>query len=145
MFQDKLRNDIDTWFYYNRPGFEPSREFIDNIINNELKDELVDLETGNMRIILSEYLRLNYGSLAFEIIQEVLGEDEFEEYRNFLDNLIPFVKQGDMEMLVNRVAQRRIIEKYGSELKDLLDNQPLYEEIREVIREVMKTWKKFDV
>ena len=145
MFQDKLRNDIDTWFYYNRPGFEPSREFIDNIINNELKDELVDLETGNMRIILSEYLRLNYGSLAFEIIQEVLGEDKFEEYRNFLDNLIPFVKQGDMEMLVNRVAQRRIIEKYGSELKDLLDNQPLYEEIREVIREVMKTWKEFDV
>ena len=50
-----------------------------------------------------------------------------------------------MEMLVNRVAQRRIIEKYGSELKDLLDNQPLYEEIREVIREVMKTWKEFDV
>ena len=98
-----------------------------------------------MRIILSEYLRLNYGSLAFEIIQEVLGEDEFEEYRNFLDNLIPFVKQGDMEMLVNRVAQRRIIEKYGSELKDLLDNQPLYEEIREVIREVMKTWNNFNV
>ena len=145
MFQDRLRNDIDTWFYYNRPGFEPSREFIDNIINNELKDELIDLETGNMRIILNKYLRLNYGSLAFEIIQKVLGEDEFEEYRNFLDNLIPFVKQGDMEMLVNRVAKRRIIEKYGSELKDLLDNQPLYEEIREVIREVMKTWKDFDV
>lgn len=137
---DRLRNDIDTWFYYNRPEFQPTREFIDNIIYNELKDEILDLEKGGMSIVLSEYLRLNYGNISYDIIQEVLSEDEFENFRKKLDETIPFLKQGEYESIINEVAKKRIVEKYGSELDDLLDNQPLYEEIRVILRERDKNW-----
>lgn len=136
----RLRNDIDTWFYENRPEFQPTEEFIDNIINNELKNEIIDLETGAMKMILSEYLRLNYGNISYDIILEVLSEDEFEDYRLILEDLVPFIKQGEMEVIINDVARKRIIEKYGSELSDLLDNQPLYEEIRVILRERAKKW-----
>lgn len=138
----KLKEEIDNWFYYNRPELQPTEEFLNNIVN-ELKDELINLETGEKHIILSEYLRLNYGNIAYEIVQEILLEEEFEPYRDILYawDTPPFMRQGDFETIAKKISENRITEKYGSTYEELLDNTPFYEELRVVIREVSERWK----
>lgn len=135
-----LKQIIDGWFYDNRPEFQPTDEFIENVYK-EIKDEVIDLDRDAMYIIVSEYLRLNYGNITYDIIQEVLSEDEFEEYRKKINDTIPFIAQGEREAIVKEVAKERIVEKYGSSHNELIDNQPLYEEIRTILRKRDKEWE----
>lgn len=133
MTTEKLQQLIDNWLYYNRPELQPTDEFTDGILN-ELKDELYDLNNQQAEVIVTEYLRLNYGNIAYEIILEVLAEDEFEHFRGNLEKTIPFIAHGEHESIVKEVARKRIVEKYGSTYDELIDNKPLYEEIRQILR-----------
>lgn len=142
--EKQIKFMIDSWFYENRPDMmNYNDEFIDNIYNH-IKEEIQGLRPNEATIIVSEYLRLNYSHIGFIIAQEVMEEDEFESYRALLnaDDMPPFMAHGDLESITDQINEMRLIDKYGGSDDELLRNEALRADIRNIVREVADGWNQ---
>ncbi|CEN52754.1 hypothetical protein [Capnocytophaga canis] len=118
---------IYEWLSEFRPDLnKEQKEQLSDKIYEDIKEEIIDLETYPSILVVREYLRLNYSAVAFEIIQEVMKEAPYQNYN--LEQI------GD---IMREIGKNRIIEKYGFNIEALADNEQLKKEIRKVIHTII--------
>lgn len=118
---------IYEWLSEFRPDLnKEQKEQLADKIYEDIKEEIIDLETYPSILVVREYLRLNYSAVAFEIIQEVMKEAPYQNYN--LEQI------GD---IMREIGKNRIIEKYGFNIEALADNEQLKKEIRKVIKTII--------